>query len=174
MIGLLVATAPPARAEFDWPVTLAVPDMDVAFGVTGGVAFGEDARARQLGALVGVDASLLTGVFGLHVGLQGHPEGFSTRLGATVEATVWYLVMVGVGARFGALVGDGGPGIPDTTVALTVFVGIPIPLVRLCDGERGTLVLMPYARPGLRVAAVDDLSGFHEAGLMLKWTSFGF
>jgi hypothetical protein len=175
-LGLLGA-ASPARAEFDWPVRVPRPHHDIAIGLSGGIAFGEDLhdslRRRPIYGLGGVDASWLHGIFGLHLGLHAHPEGTTTRVGATLEATVWYVVMLGLGASYGVTVGDPDREVPRRVPGLTLFIGVPFPIARLPAGH-GALVLVPYVRPGIRFHGHGDLSGFHHAGLQLRWTSFGF
>lgn len=170
----LLAASPAAHAEVDYRSDLDLPHLDVAVGLSAGVAFDEDASRRSTGALGGVDVSLLHGFFGAHLGLRAHPEGGSVRLGAVAEVSWWYLVLLGAGVGVGALAGDGGPRVPRSAVALTFLVGIPFPVARLDDGAAGSLVLVPYGRPGLRFLADGDIAGFHEVGLMLKWSSFGF
>lgn len=173
---VLLALAPPSRAEIDWPIQLPLPEMDLAFGVYGGAAFGEDAPA---GGLVGLEVSLLEGVFGVHAGLRGHREGRADRVGLSLEATWWYLLMLGAGVQVGWMTDEGGPEVPDTAVTLHVLVALPIPLWRIGEGASGALVIVPYGRPGLRfkdenARGDSNVVGFHDAGLMLKWTSFGF
>jgi len=170
----LTLPAPPAAAEFDWPATLALPDNDYALGISGGVAFGEELRGATTGWLVGLDASWLEGLLGIHGGLRVHREGFAHRLSGYAEVTVWYLVMIGVGTHFGAMLGNGGDDVDDTVVALHGYFGVPIPLARFDDGNYGTLVLVPYARPGMRFVEEGKVVGYHEAGISLRWTSFGF
>ncbi len=172
--ALWLAWAPAARAEFDYPVTLRVPSWDVGLGLTGGVAFGEGARRLNSGVLGGVDGYLLHGVFGLHVGLRAHPEGESTRVEGLAEVSWWYLVMLGAGVTVGRTTGPGGPGVPASSLGFRALVALPFPLWRLDDGRAGTLVLMPFVRPGLRFLTRGQVVGYHEAGLSLAWTSFGF
>ncbi len=167
------STSSVARAEVDYRPDLALPQWDWAVGVSGGLAFGEDGSQRSMGALGAVDLSLLHGFFGAHLSLRAHPEGSSVRLGAVAEVSWWYLVMVGAGVGVGAMADHGGPKVPPTTVTVTFVVGVPFLLTRLEDGEAGAIVLVPYGRPGLRIGG-RDLAGFHEAGLMLKWTTYGF
>lgn len=171
-VALTGVVAGPARA-IDYPVHLALPDWDVAVGLTGGVAFDELGGVSHTGALAGVDVSLLEGVVGLHLGLRTHREGFAWRVGGLVEVTAWYVILLGVGCRLGHMLDSGGPGVADSEIGLTVLVGVPFPLVRLDEGRAGSLVLMPYARPGLRFDS-PAVSGFHEVGLSLRWTSFGW
>ncbi len=86
-VASLLAASPAARAEIDYPVTLDLPEWDVALGVSGGLAFDEVGGTRHTGALVGVDAGLLHGVFGLHLGLRTWREGWDWRVGGLVEVT---------------------------------------------------------------------------------------
>ncbi|TNF35010.1 MAG: hypothetical protein EP329_06660 [Deltaproteobacteria bacterium] len=171
-LALAVAVTRPAWA-IDYPVHLPLPDWDVAVGLTGGVAFDEVGGVSHTGALASVDLGLLDGVLGLHLGLRTHREGESWRVGGLVELTAWYVVLLGVGCRFGHMVESGGPDVADDEVGLTVLVGIPFPLARLDEGRAGSLVLMPFARPGLRFDG-GQVEGFHEVGLSLRWTSFGW
>ena len=172
-VAALAAATTDARAEVDYRPDLALPHWDWAVGVSGGVAFGEDGSQRSTGGLGAVDVSLLHGFFGAHLSLRAHPEGTSVRLGAVAELSWWYLVMVGAGVGVGAMADHGGPKVPPTSVALTFVVGVPFLLARVEGGEAGAIVLVPYGRPGLRIGG-GDLAGFHEAGLMLKWTTYGF
>ncbi|MCB9731559.1 MAG: hypothetical protein H6745_02865 [Deltaproteobacteria bacterium] len=171
--GLALAPAGAARAV-DYPPVMPLPSWDLAVGLTGGVAFGEARSGGEPGFLAGVDVGLLEGVLGLHVGLRTHREGYAQRLGGLVEATVWYVVMLGVGVRFGHMLDDGGPGVPEDEIGLTVLVAAPFPVWRLDDGAAGALVVAPFFRPGLRFLADGAWEGYHEAGVMLRWTSFGF
>ncbi|MCB9729819.1 MAG: hypothetical protein H6744_15270 [Deltaproteobacteria bacterium] len=173
----IVALAPPARAEFDWPARIPLPHHDIAVGLSGGIVIGEDlgdsARHRPIYGLAGLDVSWLHGLFGLHLGLHAHPEGTTTRVGGTLEASVWYVVMLGIGASYGVTTGDGDPDVPHRARGLSFFVGVPIPIARLGAGH-GALVLVPYVRPGVRFIGRGDLAGFHQAGVQLRWTSFSF
>lgn len=172
-----IAPSSPARAEFDWPPRVPLPHHDIAVGISGGLAFGEDLgasmRRRPLYGLGGVDVSWLHGVFGLHLGLHAHPEGSTTRVGGTLEATVWYVVMLGLGGSYGVTTGDGDPAVARHARGLTFFLGVPIPIARLRHG-RGAIVVMPFVRPGVRFHGAGDVSGFHQAGLQIRWTSFSF
>ncbi len=175
-LALVAVAAPPvARAAIDYPVVMDLPDWDVAIGLSGGLAFGESGRARHRGALVGLDVGLLQGVAGLHLGVRGWREGWGWRLVGSLEATVWYVGLFGVGVSYGAMGGEGGPDVPDEAVALTFLIAAPVLLSRLGDdGDAGALVLAPYGRPGLRFEQGGGLRGHHEVGLMLRWTSFGY
>jgi hypothetical protein len=172
-----IATSLPARAELDWPARIPLPHHDIAVGVSGGLAFGEDLgdsmRRRPLYGLGGVDVSWLHGVFGLHLGLHAHPEGSTTRVGGTLEATVWYVVMLGLGGSYGVSTDDSDPAVARHARGLTFFLGVPFPIARLGRG-RGAIALVPYVRPGVRFHGAGDVSGFHQAGLQIRWTSFGF
>lgn len=166
--------APAARAEFDYPVTLRVPSWDVGVGLSGGVAFGEGATRLTSGALGGVDAYLLHGVFGLHVGVRAHPEGESTRIEGLGEVSWWYILMLGVGVTVGHTTSPPGPGVAASSLGFRALVALPLPLWRFDEGRDGALVLMPFVRPGLRFVGRGEVVGYHEAGLSLAWTSFGF
>ena len=76
-----------ARAEYDWPLDIAMPDHDWALGLGGGLAIGEEARRGDLGALMTVSGSWLDGPFGLHLTAYGHRERRAHRLGGALEAT---------------------------------------------------------------------------------------
>ncbi len=171
---LVLGLSARAEAEFDWPVSVSLPDNDWAVGVSGGVAFGEELRARTTGWLAGLDVSWLDGVFGIHGGLRVHREGFDHRLVGYLEATVWYVVLIGAGSHFGGMLGDGGPRVTARVVALHGYFGVPIPVARLGGGAMGALVVLPYVRPGMRWGDGGDVYGYHEAGVALRWTSFGF
>lgn|GEM_PF-1829801 len=171
-VTLALAVSGPASAV-EYPVHMSLPDWDLAVGLTGGVAFDERGGVSHTGVLAGLDLSLLDGVLGLHLGVRTHREGYSWRVGGLAEVTAWYVVLVGVGCRFGHMVDSGGPGVRDSEVGLTVLVGVPFPLARLDEGRAGSLVLMPFARPGFRFDG-DGVAGFHEVGLSLRWTSFGW
>lgn len=178
-LGLVVALlwgtwAPGARAEFDYPVTLRVPSWDVGVGLSGGVAFGEGGERWSSGALGGVDGYLLHGVFGLHLGVRAHPEGESTRVEGLAELSWWYLVMLGAGVTVGRMAAPGGPGVPASSLGFRALVAFPLPIWRLDGGRGGAFVLMPFVRPGLRFLGRGQVVGYHEAGLSLAWTSFGF
>lgn len=171
--GLALAPVGAARAV-DYPTVLPLPSWDLTVGLTGGVAFGEARSGGAPGLLAGVDVGLLEGVLGLHVGLRTHREGFAQRVGGLVEATVWYVVMLGAGVRFGHMLDDGGPGVPEDEVGLTVLVAAPFPVWRVDGGAGGAFVVAPFFRPGLRFLGEGAWEGYHEVGVMLRWTSFGF
>jgi hypothetical protein len=171
LAAILTSLLPNAsRAEFDWPLTLRLPDRDVAVGISGGVAFGEARDLHGVGGAGGVKVSLLHGLFGLHTSLRFHREGYSYRLSGGLEASFWYVVLVGAGAEVGGMLGKGGPGVPPLAAAMTVLIAFPVPVAKLGDG--GSLWVVPYARPGMRFEGPEDVTGFHELGLMLEWTSF--
>jgi len=158
----------------DPAVPLGLPDGDLALGVSAAVMWDEREPLDQGEPLVGVDASWLDGVWGLHGGLRWYGEGSRERVGLLVEATGWYGLLLGVGARVGwATSGEAGP-VGD----LTFMIGVPVPLVR-ASAERGwSIVLVPYARPGFRLTGgdrdSDDVTGYHELGVSLRWSTYAF
>jgi hypothetical protein len=169
-----LSSAPAARAEIAYPVRMALPDWDLAVGLTGGVAFDENDERRGVGFLAGVDVGVLDNVWGLHLGLRTAREGAGQRVGGLVELTGWYVVMLGLGVRFGAMASDGGPDVPDSEIGATVLLAVPFPLFRVDEGRGGSFVLAPFARPGLRFLGDGEVAGYHEVGVMLRWTSFGW
>ena len=110
--------------------------------------------------------------------MRVHHEGRGERVSGLVEATVWYVLLFGMGVRAGGLVNDAGPEVPEVAVDLTFLLALPIPLWKDCNTRLGALVLAPYARPGFRMTGndpdPDDVRSFHEVGLTLRWTSFAF
>ena len=171
-LGLLtLVLSSPARAEYDWSLDIPMPDSDLAFGVGGGLALGEEGRPGDLGGLATLTASWLDGPFGLHLSAVGHQERRAQRIGGALEATAWYILLLGVGVSHGVMNADGGPEVPDRITALTFFVGAPWPLARY---DSGTLVLMPWARPSTRFAASDELTLSTQFGVNVAWTTFGF
>ncbi len=175
MAGVMpVATIGCGTLLGDPAVPMRLPDDDLAVGVSGAVIWDEREPPDQGDPLVGVDVGWIDGLWGLHAGLRVHGEGTRTRVGALVEATAWYGLLFGVGARVGwATTRDAGPA-----VDLTLLVGLPVPLLRDCAERGWTLVVVPYARPGFRLtggdADPDDLRGVHELGVMVRWLTFGF
>ncbi len=186
-----------ACGTFDPAVPMSLPDDDYAVGISTGLAWDEAADVLAFGAsrgsqgVVGLDVGYLDSVFGLHGGLSLHGELATERLSVRFEATAWYGLLFGLGTRVGWLVGDPTPyelsapsRIPEpaaTSVDLTALVALPIPLWSDCEGRAGALVIAPYARPGLRLSGAadgthheDTIRGFHEVGLMLRWSSFAF
>jgi len=178
-----------ACASFDPAVPYRLPDADWALGVSLATAWDEAETPITGGPLVGIDGSYLDDVFGLHAGVRVHHEGRGERVSGLVEATVWYVLLFGMGVRAGGLVNDAGLrtdaeggteglDVPRVAVDLTFLVALPIPLWKDCNGRIGALVLAPYARPGFRMTGndpgPDDIRGFHEVGLSLRWTSFAF
>ena len=176
LVAVVIGAALMGCASFDPGVPTRLPDADWAVGASLGVTWDEAKDPLRGGGLVGVDASFLEDVFGLHAGLRLQREGRGTRLSGLVEATAWYLVLFGVGARVGGLVADAGEDIPERTAELTFLFALPIPVWRDCLERRGALVVMPYARPGLRFLGgrEDRIRGVHELGISLRWTSFSF
>ncbi len=167
-----------ACGTFDPAVPYRLPDADWALGVSVATAWDEAQSPIDGGPLVGVDASLLDDVFGLHAGVRVHTEGRGQRVSGLVEASVWYLVALGAGVRAGWLVSEAGPEVPDFALDITLLLAAPIPLWKDCQGRAGALVIAPYVRPGFRLTGndpdPDDLRGFHELGVTLRWTSFAF
>ena len=165
----------------DPAVPYRLPDDDWSLGVTVATAWDERAGPLEGGGLLGIDAGWLEDVFGLHAGVRVQREGLGERVSGLVEATAWYVLLFGLGARVGAMVSDPGPGkpyIPDVAFDLTLLFALPIPLWKDCRDRTGALVIAPYARPGFRVTGgdpdPDDVRGFHELGIMLRWSSFAF
>ncbi|MFT7581153.1 MAG: hypothetical protein ACI9MR_002827 [Myxococcota bacterium] len=173
-LGLAVLVVLASTAAHAMPARLSLPDWDVSIGVSTGVAFDETGTTGHIGALFGVDVGLLHDVFGLHAGIRTHREGLDWRLGGYVEATAWYVLLLGLGVRFGEMLADGGDGVPDTEVGLTVLVAAPFSIARLDEGRDGSLIIVPYIRPGLRFVGAEDIVGFHEVGLMVRWSSWGW
>lgn len=159
-----------ARAEVDPPIDLRTPSLDLAVALAGGVAFDESGTQSQTGFIGGLDLTLLESLFGITAGFRFHPEGRSTRVVIGAEISVWYALLVGVGVSHGWLLGDGGPGVPEQATALSLRLGVPIPLADL-DGA-GSLLLLPYGRASLRF--VDDgVQAHHELGIALAWSTWG-
>jgi len=175
LVSLMWASvATPARAGYG-PMNLALPDLDYAIGVAAGVGFGERAGERFSHPLVGLEASFLHHLVGVHAALRTHEEGDAWRVGGLAEVTIWYLVMAGVGVSAGWMVDDGGKGVPDGVFAVHAFLGIPFPLWTVAEPEPlGTMVATPYARAALRILDEDQVGGFFEVGVRLQWTSFVF
>jgi len=175
---LVAASLTSACASLDPAVPYRLPDNDWALGISLASAWDEAESPISGGPLVGIDASYLDDVFGLHSGVRVHHEGRGERVSGLVEATVWYVLLFGMGVRGGGLVNDAGPGVPDVAFDLTFLIALPIPLWKDCNTRVGALVLAPYARPGFRMTGndpdADDIRGFHEVGITLRWTSFAF
>lgn len=175
---VLVSLGCGSLGSVDPAVPYRVPDGDWALGVTVATAWDESASPVDGGGLLGVDVGWLEHVFGLHAGMRIQHEGKGERLSGLVEATAWYVLLFGVGARAGWMVSDGGPGVPDAAFDVTLLVALPLPLWKDCRERSGALVIAPYARPGFRLTGgdpdPDDVRGFHELGLMLRWSSFAF
>jgi hypothetical protein len=156
-----------------------LPSNDFAVGIDAALIYGDD-DGLDLGPLTGFEVSWLDGLYGLHGGFSVHPEADVARVSFRAEATLWYVALFGVGLRTGSLTGRAwdkelalpAPTRPPTFATdLTALVALPLALWRR-EGE-GAAVLLPYVRPGLR-ASQDGLSGVHELGLMLRWTSYSF
>ncbi len=158
-----------ARAEIDPPVDAKTPSLDVAVALVGGVAFDESHTRSGAGGMAGLDVSLLDGLLGVTVGLRVHPEGRATRVSVGAEVSIWYAFFLGVGVSHGWLLGDASPGVPEAPTALSLRLGIPIPIASL-DGA-GSLLLLPYGRPALRFVD-DSVQVHHEIGIALAWTSW--
>ena len=95
----------PAKAEFNWPLNATLPNHDLAVGLTGGVAYGEQGGQGAFGALGGVHVSYLHGVMGAELTLLTHPERTGVRLEVLTEMTVWYVFLIGVGVGLGDVIG---------------------------------------------------------------------
>ena len=149
-----------------------MPQQDVAFGVGGGVALGEQQRRGDLGGLLCASASWLDGPLGLHATAYGHRERRANRLGVSVEATVWYVLLLGAGVSHGVMEDSGGPEVPEEATALTLFAGVPWPVTRLPDG--GSLVILAWTRPALRFDEAQAVSLHTQLGVNLLWSTFSF
>ncbi|MBL8784046.1 MAG: hypothetical protein JNJ59_04010 [Deltaproteobacteria bacterium] len=178
-------------ATLDPAVPFRLPDNDWSVGLVGGVAWDERESLLDGGPLAGVEVGWLDDVFGVHGGLRVQGEGRTARVTATAEVTAWYLLLFGLGVRTGFAPPESerdlssaapesarGREVPRWATDLTLLVALPIPLWKDCVGRTGALVLAPYARPGIRITGgdpdPDDLRGFHEIGVMLRWSSFAF
>jgi hypothetical protein len=175
-VVVVLGAAPQAGAEFDWPLGARLPHHDVAVGLSGGIAFAEDHGRGSVGGLVGVDLSYLHGVFGAHLAVNAFPERTGWRVQPLGEVTFWYVGLFGAGVSVAPMLGEIPSDAPKVAVALHALVGFPIPIGSVGpDAEpHGTFVLVPFARPGLRLGPRGAVTGHHTVGLMLKWTSFGF
>ncbi len=175
---LLLLHTWPAQA-WDYPRGIALPDSDVALGLSGGVGSVEPWGRRTTGPHTSLDLSWLDGLWGLHASLSGQREGQSWRAGATLEATYWYVLLVGIGVGHGRMVDEGGPGIADRTSRLSILLGAPFVVARLGASEAsgaGALALAPWVRPWVRLAGAQgrEARGGMHAGLSLRWTSYRF
>ena len=169
---LLVTMAPVAHAEVDWSLDFAMPVDDLAVGIGGGVAVGEEAQPGDLGGLMCASVSWLDGALGLHGTVYGHRERRANRVGGALEATVWYVLLMGAGVSHGVMDAPGGDTVPRASTAFTLFAGVPWPMMRLADG--GALVVMAWARPGLRFEDRSSVSLHTQAGLSLLWSTYSF
>jgi len=180
-----------ACATIDPAVPFRLPDDDWSVGLVGGVVWDERESPLTGGPLGGVEVGWLDDVFGVHGGLRVQGEGRTARVTATAEVSAWYLAVFGLGVRAGyapaesvrelsSAAPDSARGVAVSRWAtdLTLLVALPIPVWKDCVDRTGALVLAPYVRPGIRITGgdpdPDDLRGFHEVGLMLRWTSFAF
>ena len=148
-----------------------MPEHDITVGISGGVNFGEKARAAHRGPSLGVSLGYHHDFLGVQLEVGGRREGMTSQVGGSVDIMFWYLALVGGGVTYWKSLSTSHSDIPATAWGVSGFVGIPIPLARLGSGA---LVLVPYARPGLRFAATDNVQGHHEAGLRLSWSTFDF
>ena len=169
---VLVASASPAQAEVDWSLDFQMPQDDIAIGVGGGIAIGEEARPGDFGGLVDASVSWLDGPFGLHVTGYGHRERRANRLGVSLEGTVWYVLLLGAGVSYGAMEAPGGQEVPQEAMALALFAGVPWPLKRLEGG--GALVILPWTRPTLRFDREQSVSLHTQFGINLLWSTYSF
>ena len=172
-LSAAVLTSNPGRAEVDWPVRIALPRMDLAVGATAGVAFDAGLNRGRSGVLGGVRLSLLHDALGAHITAHTHREGQGVRVGIGAEITCWYLALFGLGVSREGIQGEPGAETPDQVTTLTMLLAVPIPLWRT-GGTGGTWVLMPYMRPGWRLAEDGATVVYHHAGVTLGWTSYGF
>jgi len=161
-------------STIDPDAPLLTPDSDWIVGASAAVIWDETEPVGQGEALGGLDVGWIDGLVGVHAGLRVHGEGTRTRVGALVEGTVWYGVVLGLGARVGfATSGPVGPA-----VDLTILLALPIPIIQDCADRAWTVLLVPYARPGFRLTGgdrdADDVRGVHELGVSVRFTTFGF
>ena len=172
----LLGTAGDARAEFDWPLMSALPDHNIALGISGGLAFSEDHGRGSMGLALGLDLSYLHGPLGVHLSLNTFRERTGWRVQPMGEVSIWYVALFGVGVSVAPMVGELPSDAPAAPVALHALLGFPIPILSLgeADDAGGALVLVPFARPGLRLGERGAVTGHHTVGVMLKWTSFSF
>jgi hypothetical protein len=160
-----------AHADFDWPLGWQLPNHDIALGLAGGVNFGETGESFNSGPSASVSIGYHHKLLGIRGSVSTRHEGLSQHVGGGIELTVWYVVLVGGGVTYWEALAEPGRDIPIKAWGMSGFVALPLPLARLGSS---TLVIMPYARPGLRFAADGAVQGHHEAGLSLEWTTFGF
>jgi hypothetical protein len=164
--------------SFDPAVPYRLPDSDWALGISTATVWDEAESVLDGHPLVGIDASYLDDVFGLHAGVRVQGEGQGARLSGLVEATAWYLATFGVGVRAGHTISEAGAEVPDFALDITFLLAVPIPVWKDCRDRGGALFIAPYVRPGFRLTGndpdPDDVRGFHELGITLRWTSFAF
>ena len=82
------------------------------------------------------------------------------------------MVLLGAGVSHGVMDASGGVEVPDEVTALTLFAGVPWPVKRLEDG--GSLVILPWVRPGLRFEEEQSVTLHTQAGGNLLWSTFSF
>jgi hypothetical protein len=164
-------------ATVDPALPMRLPDSDHAVGIS--VALAQRSRPH-----FGVDYAYLDGVFGLDAGLSIEGEADVARVALRTEALVWYGLVFGLGARVGWLTSrawDAELATPEPVrpprfaTDLTALVAYPL---AVWSSPAGAILIAPYLRPGLRVAPSAHpgavLSGVHEFGLMLRWSTFSF
>lgn len=171
--GIVGLGASESRAEFDWPLDWQLPDADISVGLAGGVNFGEEGSDFNTGPALSATLSVHDGFLGIRAALGAKREGLSTHLGATVDVLFWYVVLVGGGVSYWEALDEPGREIPRQAWGVSAFVGLPIPLLRF-EAAGGTLLLMPYGRPGIRFGEAGAVQGHHEVGLSLEYTTFAF
>jgi hypothetical protein len=160
-----------ANADFDWPLGWQLPDHDVTLGLASGVNFGETGESFHSGPSVSLSIGYHHEFLGIRGSVSTRHEGLAQHVGGGIELMVWYVALVGGGVTYWEALAEPGRDIPMKAWGMSGFIALPLPLVRFGSS---TLVIMPYARPGLRFAPHGDVQGHHEAGLSLEWTTFGF
>jgi hypothetical protein len=162
-----------ARAEFDWPLDWRLPSADISVGLSGGLNFGEEGSDFNAGPAFSATFAWHHGLLGLRAAVGAKREGLAMHVGATVDVLFWYVVLIGGGASYWEALEEPGREIPREAWGVGAFVGVPIPVMSL-EGGGGTLVLLPYGRPGIRFGENGDVQGHHEIGISLEYTTFGF
>jgi len=159
------------HAAFDWPLDWELPQHDISIGLSGGMNFGEEGSGFNRGPLVGLSLSYHHEFLGIQAEFAGRREGLAQHLGGSLEVVFWYVALVGGGVNYWQSLSKPGRDIPDQAWGISGFVGLPFPVYR---AERGSVTLLPYARPGLRFAGDGNVQGHHEVGVRLSWTSYRF
>lgn len=174
LCALLVVTGgDSAGASPDWPLDWRLPCSDISVGLAVNAHTDESLSDFSTGAGASASFAFYDGFLGARATFGTRREGLAMHLGGALEFTFWYGVLMGPGVSYWHALAAPGREVPAEAWGLNTFFALPVPITQLTDGK-GTLVLLPFFRPGVRFPRAGNAQGHWEVGVSLEWTSFTF